>query len=495
MAPLLMFSQENGQAIFDDQIMHEIRVNFEQEQFWDSLEYYYSQFLDLGEDKQYMMVQVEIDGTIVDSIGIREKGFFSNWGAFGSRKKPLKIDFNEYVSGKKYDGLKKLNLQNGFADPTSMRDIMAYKFMRLSGIPAPRASFVRLYLNDEYWGVYIAVEQIDNKFLKNHFSDNDGNLFKCINNTSFTWQGENSIDYKDEFGLKTNKTEDDWSGFIELARTINSDQSEFDSDIESKINLDGFLKVLAADVLMNNWDSYYEHGRNFYIYEDPESGLFQWLPWDYNLSFDVNDQPIEIEYDNSEMTESKPLVVGVMNNDSFKEIYFTHMCTLINDNFNLESLEGDIDYFKNLIRSDLDTDPNKFYSIENFDTAIEENLFDEFSGLDIRGLKPFFATRSEVVLNEFNNFSFDCNDNISSVEEGNGSDIQLFPNPAKDQIRIQTNECIGQIEIVNLLGEQVRHFENVCSETELDLSGLSTGMFVLQLKNETWSKSIKFVKE
>ena len=219
-------AQYNGTEMFDESYVHEIRVTFEQENFWDSLEYYYAQYNDGLADKQYMIASVEIDGTIVDSVGVRQKGYFSNWGSEGL-KEPLKIDFAEYVDGKRYDGLKKINLQNGFQDPSMMRDALAYKFMRDAGVAAPRSSYAKVYLNDTYWGLYVVVEQVDNKFVKNWFENNDGNLFKCINNTSLKWQGSSQTAYEDEFALKTNEELDNWDHFIELVDKIN-DEDEFE---------------------------------------------------------------------------------------------------------------------------------------------------------------------------------------------------------------------------------------------------------------------------
>ena len=86
------YSQSNGNELFDNTFVHEIRITFEQENFWDSLEYYYYVAVVI-EGVQDMLASVEIDGNFIDSVGMRQKGQFSNWGSDGL-KEPFKVDFS-----------------------------------------------------------------------------------------------------------------------------------------------------------------------------------------------------------------------------------------------------------------------------------------------------------------------------------------------------------------------------------------------------------------
>jgi spore coat protein CotH len=90
----------------------------------------------------------------------------------------FKVDLNFFNSARNLDGVKKLVFNNGFSDPTFMREILAYEIFARMGIPSPRASFVDLWMNDTHLGLYTMVEAIDKTFIKNHFSDNNGNLYK-----------------------------------------------------------------------------------------------------------------------------------------------------------------------------------------------------------------------------------------------------------------------------------------------------------------------------
>lgn len=278
-----LFAQVSNE-LFDPSYLHEIRIYFEKEDFWEILTDNYDDNIgDGGDAVPYISATTVIDGVPTDSVGIRQKGK-SSYSRSNYYKKPLKIDFNEFVSGQTFGGIKKFNLHNGGCDPAMMRDLLGFDMMRQAGVKAPRYAHCRLYLNDEFWGVYGIIEQIDGAFVEEHFSDGSGNLFKNGGWSELHWKGDTIQNY-DEYELKTNREENDWSGFINFVDVLNNTPEPiFAEAIQEVFNVDLYLHVLAIDVLTNNWDSYIDNRRNWYLYEDPSSGKFQWIPWDYNLA-------------------------------------------------------------------------------------------------------------------------------------------------------------------------------------------------------------------
>ena len=270
-----------GDSIFNDSYVHEIRITSESENLWEML----SSDYELNyPDVPYQMVNVTIDDILVDSIGVRQKGFASHFSVLGA-KKSIKLDFNEFVSGKKYDGLKKINLNNGAGDPAMQRDKLCYDIMNNAGVNAPRTSYAKVFINDIYWGLYVLVEQIDKTFLNDNFDNPEGNLYKNIGNSFLDWLGADTSEYQNIFELKTDHKEDAWTDFVDLMEIINeTTDAEFAENIDDVFNVDLYLKTLTVDVATSNWDSYLEHGRNFYLYQDPENKKFNWMPWDYNFA-------------------------------------------------------------------------------------------------------------------------------------------------------------------------------------------------------------------
>lgn len=471
-------TQSNGTDMFDDSYVHRIDVTLPQNNFWDSLSYYYDQSWMTGTDVKYMMGQVTIDGVVIDSIGFKQKGFYSNWGAQGSVKKPFKLSFNTYTD-QKYDGLTKINLSNGFEDPAMMRDALAYKFMRDAGIKAPRTSYAELYLNNTYWGLYVVVEEINKRALKNWFDDNDGNLYKCSNNTSLAWQGNNPEAYKDEFELQTNETADDWSGFIRFVDGIHHSGSHFRDSMIALLNTDYYLYVLAADVIMYNWDSYYDHGRNFFLYHNPTDNRMQWIPWDYNLSFSTNPTDLIVDY---MFGEPKELVRKMQLPEHFRSDYFDHVCILMDNYFNLDHLEGFIDATAAMIRPSLNADPNKFFTISAFDESLEHDIVVQGQwGMELhyKGLKQFITERQTQVAGQLAGYNHDCT-GLSVGEQGIAG-LEIYPNPFGETFGVAAGQKMDRIEVYSMSGQLLYAENPMGTEVTITLPAINAGIYIVRI--------------
>jgi hypothetical protein len=130
--------------------------------------------------EQYVRADFWFDGRKYPNVAVRPKGNSSlmSVAGSGSKRMSLKIDFNFFNSAQTFCGLKKLCLNNGFSDPTYIREILGYELFKGMNIPTPRASFVDLYINNLHLGLYTQVEPIDKTFLRRHFSNPNGNLYK-----------------------------------------------------------------------------------------------------------------------------------------------------------------------------------------------------------------------------------------------------------------------------------------------------------------------------
>lgn len=488
----------SGELLFDESYVHEIRMTFSDPDFWDLLTENYNDTAPVldpetgelipGGEKIYVEASLLIDGNDLGIVGLRQKGFFSNWGATGSLKKPLKIDFNEFVADTEYDGLKKLNLQNGFQDPSMMRDAIAYKLFRDNEIPASRTAYARLYLNDSYWGLYLMVEQIDKTFLAENFDSNDGNLYKCMGNTSLEWQGTDFNAYANEFDLKTNETENDWTDFIDFVDIVNnSDAADFELELANRFVLDDYLKILALDVMMNNWDSYYGQGRNFYLYHDIDEDKFQWIPWDYNLSFmNVETELLignAVDFFGENYTE-KWLTKNIFENENLKNQYLQSICDLKNEYFTLAYLEGYIDQTAAIIETALDEDPNKFYSMYDFENGTDERP----------DLKAFIGNRLSEIDAEFAVLDFDCF-GLGEEDLFAKQAFHYYPNPASGSLYIVLNGSdieAAEIALYNPLGGLVYTNTSVYHSLQIETRHFAPGVYYLKCQqgDRQWNKKV-----
>lgn len=484
---------QSGVNIFSNTSVHTIRMYTSFPNFWDTMSARYNASIDwggggggpLGNNDPVLFDSIVIDGTKIDSCGVKQKGFYSNWGADPSLKKPLKIDFNEFVRGQRYDGLKDLNLANAFLDPTSMHDHVSYKILRDYAIPASRTSYANVYINNTLWSLYVLVEQVGPKFLDEHFGDNNGNLYKVIQ-TDLDYLGTSVAAYEEQFEKKTNESLNDWTDLMTLTQKINTRPAD---SIDKYLNLDGFLKTLAVDVSLNNWDSYFEHGRNFYLYNDTITKKIQWIPWDYNLAF--ADQDFEILLPDSR--GRKPLITKCFNSPDWKQKYFSYLCELNNTILTLPYLEDYIDDTKALISSSVMADPNAFYRYNTFDSSIRystvsfEEIFPGFWDTTItKGLKPFIVDKHVYILDQLALEFYACEDSLNTkVPDMTTHEIQMItivPNPSADFVQFITLDgplSDGLLNIYSMQGENV--YKQEIHSNIIDISSLANGVYMMQL--------------
>ncbi|MBN1177130.1 MAG: CotH kinase family protein [Dehalococcoidales bacterium] len=130
--------------------------------------------------EEYVKADFWFDDELVPDVAVRPKGNSSlmSVAQSGSARMSLKVDFNFFNSARTLYGLKKANFNNGFSDPTLIREVLSYELFEQMGMPTPRTSFVDIWVNDTHLGLYTMVEQIDKAFLADHFNDSNGNLYK-----------------------------------------------------------------------------------------------------------------------------------------------------------------------------------------------------------------------------------------------------------------------------------------------------------------------------
>ena len=140
----------------------------------------WEEFLETCENEEYAVCSVVIDGEASKNVGIRAKGNTSltTVSAMDSDRYSFKIEFDHYEDGKSWYGLDKLCLNNTIQDTTYMKDYIAYRLMASFGVDAPLCSYVWITVNGEDWGLYLAVEGVEDAFLRRNYSADHGELYK-----------------------------------------------------------------------------------------------------------------------------------------------------------------------------------------------------------------------------------------------------------------------------------------------------------------------------
>jgi hypothetical protein len=370
---------------------------------------------------EYVPGTVTIGGETYEEVGIRHKGYITFIVTRALLKKPYKIDFNEYVAGQNFYGVRQLNFGNSWSDPSMMREVLAYEVFAAAGCPASRTSFVNLYLtvpgeyDDELVGVYVMVEQVDRTYLAERFGNDSGNLYKAGDSgADLQWEGTDPDEYRGHYRKRTNEEEDDWSDLIGFLDVLNNTPDEqFRTEIETVFNVDGFLGYLAANTATTNLDSVAGRNANFYLYHNPDTGLFEFLPWDLNMAFGGFRSPVEGYpsgaegmlymdiYNPTSTIEEHVLVDRILAVPEYVALYEERIRSLVEGHFNSANMDPRIDELYAFIRSAVYADPHKLDSSENFDQNIEHDVPDNPED-DQRaiGLKRFVAERSAHILQQ-----------------------------------------------------------------------------------------------
>lgn len=241
----------------------------------------------------YVKSRFECDGVVLNDVGFRQRGNSSfNW-AGGGPKRPFKIDFNRFVDDQRFLGLAGFYLNNNAYDPSQMRETLAYELFRNLGVKAPRTTCARVYLtidgrlNREYLGLYTLIEEIDSAaFLKHNFGSSRGLLLKPWSIQGLPYFGEDWRAYESRYNVEGGFEPDRAQRVIDFIKLVNyADDDAFEKQIESYLDVKGFLGLLAGHVLLSNLDCFLFTGHNFYMYLNPDDNRFTLMPWDLNLAF------------------------------------------------------------------------------------------------------------------------------------------------------------------------------------------------------------------
>ena len=224
-------------------------------------------------------------------VGLRFKGNSSYMSSSRGLKRPFKVDFNQYVKGQTHQGIKKLSLNNNFADSTEIRETLAYEIFRRMGVPSPRTSLAKVTLTlegkEQPLGLYTLAQQVDTSFLKDHFGTGDGMLLKPEGaRGGITYIGEDWARYETIYSPKDKPTTQEKARLIAFAKLVHqSDEATFQKEIGNFLDTEGFAKFLAATAVTSNGDNMFAMGHNFYLWLNPKTNKFVYLPWDLNMAF------------------------------------------------------------------------------------------------------------------------------------------------------------------------------------------------------------------
>lgn len=365
-------------ALFDTSKVHTINIIMDD---WD-------EFTANCKSEEYYACTVVIDGETFKNVAIRGKGNTSLSQVTNDRYS-YKIEFDHYTDALTYHGLDKLCLNNIIQDNTYMKDYLCYQMMQQMGVAAPLCSYAYLTVNGEDWGLYLAVEAVEESFLQRSYGSDYGELYKPdsteMGGGNFAG-GSGSADvllqyidddpdsYSNIFdNAKTSCSEADKARLIAALKTLSSE------DASSAVDADMVIRYFVAHNFVLNFDSYTGSMiHNYYLYE--KGGQLQMIPWDYNLAFGgfqssggataLVNYPIDTPVSGGSIDE-RPMLAWIFADEEYTALYHQYFAEFIAEYFDSGYFSDMMDSVKAMIAPYVQQDPTKFCTYEDFETGID----------------------------------------------------------------------------------------------------------------------------
>ncbi len=241
----------------------------------------------LGFDFPWSTSRVDFAGVVFTNTAIRFKGNGTFLDSVRNFRKPFKIDLGRGASGRRLAGRSEFNLANLTADRSCLSDTLGYEFYREAGVPAPRTTFVRVFLDIEgattnrLIGPYLMVENPDEDWVRDQLGNTHMALFKPVTMDLFLDLGPDWSAYRRIYDPKTAVSPMQTQRLMDLARLVtHAPDDTFAREIGNFIDLEEFSRFLACEVILSNLDGLLANGQNFLLYHDPRSNRFGFIPWD-----------------------------------------------------------------------------------------------------------------------------------------------------------------------------------------------------------------------
>ncbi len=376
--------------------------------------------------EEFVLADITYNGYTLKNIAIRPKGNSSlrDVAQSGDDRFSFKLDLDKYVTGQNLFGLTRLNLNNIFSDPSYMAEYLGYEMLKSIDAPTPDTTYVALHINGAYFGLYLAVEEVDEAFLLTEFGNFDGELYKPDMGVGadLAYISDNVADYTGIFPENDDRVTDDH--FINLVKTIHGiveaggETSEY--QLSAVMNVDSFLQYLAMSTVTVHMDTIQSGmNHNYFLYYNTDTGLYEWVSWDLNMIFNgfpgstltdgeatafLIDEPVIGKM------SAYPLVQAVMTNPAYVEAYHGYLEDIVTGFLSDQAIENTVMETYALIDSYVRADPSAFVAYDQF----KESLFGTSSPTEDLSILSFATMRVDNVLGQLSG-------DIASTNEGQGN--------------------------------------------------------------------------
>lgn len=396
-----------AQDLFEPNTVRSFYLTFKDANYWTLL----AQNKSAGRD---IKADLKVDNVVLKDIGVRFKGNTSYSYNPNSDKKPFNLRFDSFIADQKLYGYEHVNLQNGYKDATFLREPLAYEVMRRY-FPSLKCCWIKLYLNGNYWGIYVMVQQLNVRFLRENYAFERGNLYRGDSVTRrtrpvFRYWGTSISSYSSRYDYKTVGHPVPWQDLIKFCDVLNNTSlANLPTVLPRYLDVDQALWYIALNNIFVNTDSYLGTGNDYFAYSDELHGRFQILSWDLNTTFGGYDwarllgsnRHLMSPYYNGGSRYYRPLIERLLAVPQFKNRYIAHFRTMLDEFFDWKKLGSLATKYHTMLDPSVKTDPKKLYSNQAFTDNLTKDVIvsDRYGSYVIPGLKSFVDKRRAYLLN------------------------------------------------------------------------------------------------
>ncbi|KAF9570433.1 hypothetical protein EC968_001832 [Mortierella alpina] len=295
-------------------------------------------------------------------------------------KQAFKLKFDTDI-GQKFFHRPNIKLRSMVMDPTLIREMLYIDMLNSAGIPTQQGAWVRVFINNEPYGLYLMVDDISGSFLKQTVHGGDakvgnGSLVQMNAfpengqqyNADLVYKGPSYANYnKGNYDPKKLGPGDTEAEPIKELLAFMKDLQDFDPAStpdpvaywEQRMDLDGVLRCMALEYLGGAFDNYWLSASNYFMYKNPTlspTGKWQWIPTDFDGTFG-NGNPYSTLvsykswYDNK--LGPRPLVSKlILNNTALNAKFEQILKELVSTAIKGEALVPRIDAYHNMLAED-----------------------------------------------------------------------------------------------------------------------------------------------
>jgi len=339
----------------------------------------------IGIDFPWSEAAFELGEHRFERVGVRLRGNGTYLNSLYGPKQSYKVDINRAQKGQRLAGETTLNFVNAVPDFTYLKDALAEKLFRELGAVAPRTSYAYLTLDvagkfqNQPLGLYVLIEDIDGNFAKDRFGTKEVAIFKPVTYDLFDTNSQDWKSYREVYDLKTKtpRADEYWARVEAFAELVtHASDEDFARRLPEFLDFDEYAAFVAGHVLLSSYDGYLSNGQNFYLYLDPRSKKFGFIPWDQDHAWgefgyvDTNDHR---EHANiwKPAAYNNRFLARVMTVDTFKQVYRQKLEQALAGPFTVDRLDREIDTLAATVRPAVAAESD--FRLKRFETAISTN--------------------------------------------------------------------------------------------------------------------------